>query len=77
MTYYKNLDDIISERGVKKTVISKRLNISRQAFNNKISGESRFTVDEALSIKSTFFPDLDIEYLFADKPIAQDKRTRR
>lgn len=77
MTYYKNLDDIISERGVKKTVISKRLNISRQAFNNKISGESRFTVDEALSIKSTFFPDLDIEYLFADKSIGPGQVEKR
>lgn len=69
---YPNLTGEIAKRGIKKNAIANHIGISYRAFYGKLSGQVSFTWDEALAIKSRFFPDLDIQQLFsrADKDSA-------
>ena len=55
----------IAKRGIKKSAIAKRLNISERAFYNKLSGYSSFTWEEVCTINDCFFPDMKPEELFA------------
>lgn len=43
----KKLHGKIGESGIKKKEIAKRLGITPQALNNKLDGDSKFSVDEA------------------------------
>jgi len=42
-----------------------RIGISERALYNKLSGNVSFTWDEAITIKDSFFPDIDPQRLFA------------
>lgn len=55
----------IAKRGIKKSVIAKRLNISERTFYNKLSGSTSFTWDEVRIINDCFFPDMDEKTLFS------------
>ena len=65
MVYYPNLVGEIARRGVKKSVIASRLNISERSLYSKMNGTTPFTWDEACILKDTFFPDVDKDVLFA------------
>lgn len=41
------------------------LNVSRNTVNNKLKGETPFTITEAFRLKNALFPEYDMEYLFA------------
>jgi len=62
---YKNLKAEMARRGVMVKDIAELLNVRRSTASDKINGKFRFYYDEALKIKKEFFPDLDLEYLFA------------
>lgn len=61
---YPSLEKAIDVRGIKISVMCKRLGISERAFLNKRTGVSDFTWKEARAIHSNFFPDMDIRELF-------------
>lgn len=44
---YRNLINVIQSKGVKKTVLARKLGISGTTLDNKLSGRTRFYVDEA------------------------------
>lgn len=46
--------------------IAKLLDLHVSSVSNKISGKSKFTIDEAFTIRNSFFPDCDYETLFKD-----------
>lgn len=54
----------IAKRGIKKSVIAERLNISERSLYNKLSGISSFTWEEVCTITNNFFPDMDSTRLF-------------
>lgn len=60
---YPALEGKIAERGIKKTAIAGRLDITDRSFYNKMTGVSAFTWEEVVAIQSTFFPDVPKEYL--------------
>ncbi|HRX58741.1 MAG TPA: hypothetical protein P5075_08215 [Eubacteriales bacterium] len=62
---YGTLAGMIGERGIKRTVIAKRLGISRKTLSAKIRGDTRFGFEEAQIIRSEFFPDVPLERLFS------------
>lgn len=62
---YPTLIGEIAKRGIKKSVIAERINISERALYNKLSGLSSFTWEEVCAIKGCFFPDMDQTSLFA------------
>lgn len=61
---FPNLESAINDRGIKISVICRRLGISERAFLNKRIGVSDFTWKEVYTIQSNFFPDMDFRYLF-------------
>ena len=65
---YPTLVGEISKRGIKKSIIAKRLEICDRTLRKKINGESPFTWEEVQLIRKCFFPDLSTEELFAPTP---------
>lgn len=61
---YPVLSREIARRGIAKTDIAQSLNISNRALNNRLAGKVSFTVQEAIKIHDTFFPDVFFDYLF-------------
>ena len=64
---YPVLDQMIKSRGIRKTVIAKRVNVSEKTLQRKIVGESPIFLDEANTIQADFFPDVPMETLFSTK----------
>ena len=60
---YPNLEGKIAERGIKKTAIADKLDITRRSLSNKLSGVSSFTWEEVLMMQTCFFPDVTKDYL--------------
>lgn len=61
-----NLKAEMARHGVRNVDVEKKLGCSAGSVINKLRGTSEFSVREALEIQKTFFPALDIAYLFAD-----------
>lgn len=67
---YGNLKAEMGRNDVTVMSIAKLLGISRDTVSYKLNGCTSFSIEQAFAIKSTFFPTLPIEYLFA-----RDKET--
>ena len=61
---YPILEAKIAEHGIKKKDIAKALRITARALSSKFTRRVSFTLDEALTIKQMFFPDISVEELF-------------
>ena len=61
----KNLLAEMARYGVSRYDIQKLLGGSEATVRNKLSGESEFTVPEALKIRNSYFIGFRVEYLFA------------
>ncbi len=62
----RNLKAEMARSGLRTNDLVLAINRSEKAVRMKIAGESSFTFPEALTIRATFFPELALEYLFAD-----------
>lgn len=60
----KNLCAEMTRYGVSNYDIQSLLNCSLRTVTNKLTGETDFTIPEAMKIRNTFFPGLRLEYLF-------------
>lgn len=61
---YKNLKAEMARHDVKNLDIAKTINKDPRTVTNKITGVTEFTIEETFRIKDTFFPKLELEYLF-------------
>lgn len=61
---YSNLIGEMAKRKIEKYKVARELGIHVNSFRNKLNGKTSFSVDEAIQIQGTFFPDLEIKYLF-------------
>lgn len=68
MNEYKNLIGEIAVAHLNYVDIAKELKMTRDTLRNKISGKTSFSIDEALALKSKYFPDKSFEYLFERTP---------
>ena len=48
--------------------MSQTINKSDQTTRDKLAGKSDFSISEAFRIRDAHFPDMDLEYLFAQSP---------
>ncbi|MBO5099010.1 MAG: XRE family transcriptional regulator [Clostridia bacterium] len=62
---YANLELEMIKANVNKRMIANALHIHENSVLNKFSGKTPFTIAEAFETKKQFFPDLDLDYLFA------------
>ncbi|UTH01664.1 helix-turn-helix transcriptional regulator [Macrococcoides canis] len=60
-----NLEKVRKEKGVSLVDIADTLKVRYQTVSDKINGKSEFKFGEALIIKNVYFPEYDIEFLFA------------
>lgn len=67
-----NLEKIRKEKGVSLVDIADVLKIRYQTVSDKINGHSDFKFGEAVLIKNTFFPEYEIEFLFASEKEKQE-----
>ncbi|TNJ68188.1 XRE family transcriptional regulator [Paenibacillus hemerocallicola] len=61
---FPNLEAEMARKRITKGDISKFLGVRYATVIDKTKGKSRFTIDEALKIKTHFFPNCSVEYLF-------------
>lgn len=61
---YLNLKAEMAKRDVTIEAISKHLKLHRGTVAGKVNGPSRFSIDEALEVRDTFFPGVELSYLF-------------
>ena len=54
------------EKNITNESIANLLGIHRNSVYNKINGESKFSIDEALAIRNAFFPNYDVDTLFGE-----------
>lgn len=64
---YTNLKVEMLKKHVTNTDIAKLLGVHRNTVDNKLSGRSAFSVDEAFKIFYAFFSDADFYHIFYRK----------
>lgn len=60
-----NLQAEIARKRIPQVELANCIDVSDRTIRKKITGESAFTFPEAQMIRDTFFPDLELDYLFA------------
>ena len=63
---YKELEAQIAYRGISKKQLAADINMKYSTFLTKMSGKSKFTLDEAVCIKEYLKEDIAIEELFKE-----------
>lgn len=61
---YPFLEYEIKRKGVKKKTMAQALGVDEVTIWHKTRGKRRFTVDQAIFIQKTWFPDVPIDVLF-------------
>lgn len=64
MTHYENLKAEMARKEISIGIIAELLGIHRNSVSKKVNGHCSFTVEEAVKIQETFFPDKEFKYLF-------------
>ena len=59
-----NLRGEMAKRRVSIEDIADLIGAHRNSVANKLNGESSFSIEQAFEIQETYFPDLDLKYLF-------------
>ena len=60
-----NLRGEMAKRKISIEEISLLLGIHRNSVANKLNGDSCFSIEQSFKIQETYFPDLELKYLFA------------
>ena len=63
---YVNLRGEMAKKHITNESVANLLGIHRNSVYNKINGESKFSIDEALAIRNAFFPNFDVDTLFGE-----------
>ena len=59
-----NLVKEMAAAKVSNEMLAEKLSVHRNTIANRIAGNGNFSIEDALIIKKTYFPNLSIEYLF-------------
>ena len=64
-----NFRKAMKAKGISALAIANLIGTTEKTVNNKINGDSDFTLPEALKIRENLFPEFDLCYLY--KPDAE------
>ena len=67
---FHNLEAEMARENVTVPMLSKCIGKTERATRNKLNGVTQFTWTEVQAIRDSFFPDMDLQYLF-DKGVAK------
>lgn len=73
MKKYSKLEKAMTEMGVTKVDIAKKLKLRYATVIDNFKGKSRFTYDEARDIKNEFFSEFNLEDLFEEDSREEEK----
>lgn len=62
----QNLEMEMTRKKITKKELATVIGMPTRTLYEKMSGRSKFTMEEAFIIRDTFFPDLTLDYLFAE-----------
>lgn len=60
----KNLRTVMAIKRISTAALAAVIGVTEKTANNKLNGETEFTLYEALTIKRELFPEYDLVYLF-------------
>lgn len=60
----KNLRSVMALKRISTAALAAVIGVTEKTANNKLNGETEFTLIEALTIKRELFPEYDLTYLF-------------
>lgn len=60
-----NLRAEMARRGLSAADISRVIGKTDRSARDKISGRYTFSIDEAKKVRDTFFPGMDLDFLFS------------
>ena len=63
---YKNLKAEMARNSVRGKDIAKTLGTREATISSRLTGKTEFSYKEAKRIKDTFFPNVELEYLFEE-----------
>ena len=61
---YPELEAQLAKKGCYKMQLAKMLGITPRALSNKLTGVSRFAIEEAIQIQEQWFNDISVNELF-------------
>ena len=61
---YNNLKAAMVHKGITIESIARLLNVHRNTVQNKLDGETDFTIEQAFAITEIMFPEYKLTYLF-------------
>ena len=64
---YRELEARIAGKSIRMKKLAADIHMNYKTFLTKMAGKSKFTLDEAVSIKEYLQEDMSIEELFADE----------
>lgn len=67
---YPNLSAEMKRFGIEQREMASSIGRTPQTVSNWMSGRNSPTVEDAFKVRDTFFPNMSIDYLFADDPIS-------
>lgn len=67
-----NLEAEMKRKGITRKDIAELIGISYRTIHSKFNGESQWQYAECVLIRDTYFPDMDLSYLF---PYTQQMET--
>ena len=67
---FRNLRAEMGRKNLGVVEMARTLGWNRDTLARKLSNRARINLDEAFTIQQTFFPDVDVKYLFEES--AQD-----
>lgn len=59
-----NFRKAMRDKGISAAAIAALIGTTEKTVNNKINGETDFTLPEALAIRENLFPEYDLCYLY-------------
>lgn len=67
----KNLQAEMKRNGISNADLQAILSCSPKTVTNKLNAHTPLSIWDAIKIRDTFFPSMDLEYLFSKEPSPQ------
>lgn len=62
---YGNLRNELNKKNISQKAVAELIECTEKTISNKISGDTDFTIAEAISIRKNLLPEFNMDYLFS------------
>mgnify|MGYP001499107902 CR=1 FL=1 len=66
---YPNLEAEMARQGLRRKDLAEVLDVRTATIYDKLNGKFPFTLNEAMRIRDSLFPNLTIDYLFSSETL--------